>query len=82
MTAPQNVSRRYPHGLLSRGKNHYYTIVSLQQLIAATPGGVPVGCYFKATVERNVGFEQSSGEGLTPVDAIQRALVAAGVTFR
>lgn len=79
---PTNLSNRYPHFLVARGSNAHFTIVSIVQAIAKTPGGLPMGHYFIATIHSNVGFEEFSGEGLTPVSATKQALIHAGSTFR
>lgn len=79
---PTNLSSRYPHFLLARGQNAHFAIVVVSQRLAHTPGGLPMGIYFCATVHVNVGFEEAIGEGLTPVDAVRDALTKLGCTFR
>lgn len=81
-TAPQSVSRRYAYNLLARGANRTYELEELAQQIARTPKGLPCGFYYSAIIKRVVGFEASTGEGSTPIEAVTDALRVSGVTFR
>lgn len=81
-TTPQSVSRRYAHNLLARGSNRTFEIERVEQKITQTPGGLPCGFYYDVHIKRTVGFDLTSGEGMTPVEATVAALRACGVTFR
>lgn len=80
-TNPQNVTDRYIHRLLTRGRNDTFELESLVQKIAAVDS-LPVGVYFEANVKRTVGFENQSAAGATPREAVRRSLEKHGVSFR
>lgn len=81
-TSPQSVSRRYAYNILNRGANKDFELDIVDQAVARTEGGMPCGFYYKARVKRRVTFVTSSGEGLTPIEAVISALHLTGVTFR
>lgn len=79
-TLPQQVTIRYVMNLLRKGSTDDFEVIKLLRQ-DAIHDGIVIGHYYDATIFRtNSNTETASG--VTPTQAIQRALIKAGVTFR
>lgn len=78
-TTPQKVTERYVHGLMRRGFNPHFRIQSIDT-DSTMIDEVIVATYYKAMVYHN-GVSQVA-VGSTPFQAVYRALIKHGVTFR
>jgi hypothetical protein len=79
---PQQVTTRYVNSLIRRGNNGIFDIVKIL-LQESTYDGITIGHYYVATVicpSYGVGAETAAG--VTPEQAVRRALAKHGVTFR
>lgn len=75
---PQQVTTRYISNLLRRGKNDIFEITKLIQQDSIYDG-ITIGSYYLATVQRQ---SAETAAGVTPEQAVLRALAKHGVTFR
>ena len=81
MNTPQAVSVRYAAGLLKRGWNNEFELINIARNISVVED-ICVGNYYEAYVRSNVETQQIKGIGLTPMEAVIKALTKLGVTFR
>jgi len=79
MTPPQQVSSRYTRNLLTKGRNNEFEILGMKRDYSMIDG-VCVGVYFMIDT-KGVGGKFTAA-GVTPEEALQRALEKHGVTFR
>jgi hypothetical protein len=79
MTPPQRVTSRYIRNLLIKGKNNEFEILGMKRDYSVVDG-VCIGCYFMIDT-KGVGGKFAAA-GVTPEQALQRALEKHGVTFR
>jgi hypothetical protein len=77
---PQNVTIRYAGNLLRKGTNDSFELVRLSRE-PVLHDGIRLGHYYDATVHRH-NSNTETASGVTPMQAIQRALGKAGITFR
>jgi hypothetical protein len=77
---PQQVTIRYAGHLLRKGKNNQFTLLKLSQQ-ESIQDDVILGNYYVATVYRRC-HKVETAVGITPYQAVQRALSKHGVTFR
>ena len=80
-TLPQEVTVRYIGSLIRRGENDDFELINLIRQ-DATHDGITVGHYYEAIVLRTSDAASESAAGVTPYQAVQRALSKSGVTFR
>ena len=80
-TLPQEVSLRYVGSLIRRGRTDQFELLNLIRL-NATHDDVVIGHYYEAVVLRMNNSDSQVAAGVTPYQAVQRALSKAGVTFR
>jgi len=69
---PQQVTVRYVGSLIRRGENDNFELINLRRQDAM---------HYEAVINRFTGNSESAA-GVTPYQAVQRALGKAGVTFR
>lgn len=79
-TLPQQVTIRYIGSLIRRGENDHFELINLRRQ-DAMHDGITIGHYYEAVINRFTGNSESAA-GVTPYQAVQRALGKAGVTFR
>jgi hypothetical protein len=77
---PQQVTIRYVGSLIRRGENDDFELINLHRQ-DAMHDGIVIGHYYEAVVNQLTGNSESAA-GVTPYQAVQRALSKAGVTFR
>ena len=77
---PQQVGSRYARNVLRRGRNDIFELIKLLQQ-ESTYDGISIGSYYVVTILRT-GYSAETAAGVTPDQAIQRALAKHGVTFR
>ena len=78
---PQAVSSRYHRNLLIKGKNNDFEVLYLTRDNNVVDE-VVIGIYYKVDVKRlSTGIKQQAA-GVTPEQAVQRALQKHGVSFR
>ena len=77
---PQQVTVRYVGSLIRRGENDNFELINLRRQ-DAMHDGIVIGHYYEAVIYRHTGNSESAA-GVTPYQAVQRALSKAGVTFR
>jgi hypothetical protein len=77
---PQQVTIRYAGNLLRKGSNDAFEITNLTRQ-QALHDGIIIGFYYDCTIQRRNSNSQTAS-GVTPMQAIQRALEKVGVTFR
>lgn len=81
MNTPQAVTIRYSSGLLKRGWNNEFDLLTVSR-DAAVVDDVCVGTFFNVTIKRIADNEHVHAVGTTPIEAVERCLVKLGVTFR
>lgn len=81
--APQSVTQRYVTNLIRAGKNNVFHILSITRTIAVEDE-VCVGHYYRVVIGAYEEPEtmKSCAAGVTPGQALTRALEKFGVTFR
>jgi hypothetical protein len=77
---PQQVTIRYAANLLRKGSNDTFILVEVHQE-AIIHDGIRLGSYYEANIRRR-NYNSETASGVTPIQAITRALGKAGVTFR
>jgi hypothetical protein len=80
-TVPQQVTIRYIGRLLRRGRNDNFELINLLRQ-NATHDDIIIGHYYEAIILRLNDSASETAAGVTPLQAIQRALSKSGVTFR
>jgi hypothetical protein len=80
-TLPQQVTNRYVGRLIRKGFNYEFELVNLLRR-DATADELVIGHYYQAVIMRLIDSYSESAAGVTPLQAVQRALEKAGVTFR
>jgi hypothetical protein len=80
-TLPQEVTIRYIGNLIRHGENDTFELINLIRQ-NATHDDVVIGHYYEAIVLRINDAASESAAGVTPYQAVQRALSKSGVTFR
>jgi hypothetical protein len=78
---PQEVTIRYIGNLIRHGENDTFELINLIRQ-DATHDDVVIGHYYEAIVLRTSDAASESAAGVTPYQAVQRALSKSGVTFR
>jgi hypothetical protein len=78
---PQQVTNRYVGRLIRKGANDEFELINLLRQ-NATADELVIGHYYQAVVLRVNDCSSESAAGVTPLQAVQRALGKAGVTFR
>lgn len=79
---PQSVTARYISHILNRGKNDDFELVELKHE-QALHDGIVIGGYYDVILKRPLPDQaHERASGVTPHQAIQRALSKFGVTFR
>jgi hypothetical protein len=80
---PQQVTLRYVGNLIRRGSTPEFELVHLLRR-NATHDEIVIGHYYEAIVNRLTDATNSAqtAAGVTPYQAVQRALSKAGLTFR
>jgi hypothetical protein len=78
---PQQVTNRYVGRLIRKGFNYEFELVNLLRR-DATADDLVIGHYYQAVIMRLIDSCSESAAGVTPLQAVQRALEKAGVTFR
>jgi hypothetical protein len=79
-TLPQAATIRYAGNLLRRGSNDNFEIIKILRQ-DAVHDSITVGHFYDATIQR-INSNSETASGVTPTQAVQRALKKAGVTFR
>jgi hypothetical protein len=79
-TLPQQVTIRYVGSLIRRGENNDFELINLRRQ-DAMHDGITIGHYYEAVINR-LNASSESAAGVTPYQAVQRALTKCGVTFR
>jgi hypothetical protein len=80
-TVPQQVTIRYIARLLRRGRNDEFELINLLRQ-NATHDDIIIGHYYEAIILRLNDSASKTAAGVTPHQAVQRALSKSGVTFR
>jgi hypothetical protein len=80
-TLPQQVTNRYVGRLIRKGANDEFELINLLRQ-NATADDLVVGHYYQAVILRVNNSCSESAAGVTPFQAVQRALGKVGVTFR
>jgi len=80
-TLPQEVTIRYIGNLIRHGENDAFELINLIRQ-DATHDDVVIGHYYEAIVYRRNDAASESAAGVTPYQAVQRALTKSGVKFR
>ena len=79
---PQAVTSRYITNLVIRGHNDDFELISLEHQ-QALHDNIVVGSYYNVTIRKPLPDHSSEiASGVTPHQAIERALAKFGVTFR
>lgn len=79
----QSVTTRYSANLLRSGANAEFELVSLIANQAKTDNGLPLGPFYTCTIRSKQHVQTLVvDDGATPLQALERALAKAGVTFR
>jgi hypothetical protein len=79
---PQQVTSRYTTNLLIKGKNEDFEVISLEHQQAVNDDLV-VGSYYNICIRQPLPDHSSQiASGVTPHQALERALTKFGVTFR
>jgi hypothetical protein len=79
---PQALTLRYITNLLIKGKNDEFELITLEHQ-QSLHDDIVVGSYYNVIVRRPMPDHSSEvASGVTPHQAIHRALVKFGVTFR
>ena len=78
---PQQVTIRYVGNLIRRGRTDDFELINLIRL-EATHDDILIGHYYEAIVLRPSAAASETAAGVTPLQAVQRALSKSGVTFR
>jgi hypothetical protein len=76
---PQNVTSRYVRHLLVKGENNEFQIVGMKRTYQEIDG-LTIGFYYLVTI-KGIAFTKEAA-GVTPEQAVHRALEKHGVTFR
>jgi hypothetical protein len=77
---PQQVTTRYVNSLIRRGNNGFFELIKLL-VQESTYDGITIGRYYVATIQ-HLGYISETAAGVTPEQAVRRALAKIGVTFR
>jgi hypothetical protein len=80
-TAAQGVTIRYIGNLIRRGATDDFELLHLLRQ-NATHDDLVIGHYYEAVILRSSDAHSQSAAGVTPLQAVQRALSKSGVTFR
>jgi hypothetical protein len=80
-TLPQQVTIRYISRLIRRGYTDEFELINLLRQ-NATHDDIVIGHYYEAIVLRLNNSASETAAGVTPLQAVQRALSKSGVTFR
>jgi hypothetical protein len=80
-SSPQQVTIRYTGNLIRKGENSNFRLCSLSWE-DVTHDDIIVGQYYIATVISTNGENLEEASGVTPYQAVERALTKHGVTFR
>ena len=75
------VTIRYIGNLIRRGANDDFELLHLLRQ-EATHDDLVIGHYYEAVILRSSDAYSQSAAGVTPLQAVQRALSKSGVTFR
>jgi hypothetical protein len=78
---PQQVTLRYISRLIRHGHNNEFELIHLLRQ-EARYDEIVIGHYYEAIVMRSNNANSERAAGVTPYQAVQRALGKAGVTFR
>jgi hypothetical protein len=78
---PQQVTIRYTGNLIRKGENSNFRLCSLSWKDVISDN-IIVGQYYIATVITTNGENLKEASGVTPYQAVERALTKHGVTFR
>ena len=79
---PQQVTPRYVTNLLIKGKNEDFELISLEHQ-QALHDNIVVGSYYNVTIRQPLPDHSSEiASGVTPHQALERALIKFGVSFR
>jgi hypothetical protein len=78
---PQQVTIRYAGNLIRKGENNNFRLCSLSWE-GITHDDILVGRYYIATIISSSGDNLKEASGITPYQAVERALTKHGVTFR
>ena len=78
---PQQVTIRYVGNLIRRGRTDDFELINLIRL-EATHDDILIGHYYEAIVLHPGDAASETAAGVTPLQAVQRALGKCGVTFR
>lgn len=78
---PQQVTARYVSNLAKKGRNHHFHLAALEQQEARNDD-VVIGQFYVAAIRNTATSMIEQASGVTPHQAIYRALVKHGVTFR
>jgi hypothetical protein len=81
ISPPQQVTVRYTGNLIRKGENSNFRLCSLSWEDVANDG-IIVGQYYVAIVISTNGELLKEASGVTPYQAVERALTKHGVTFR
>jgi hypothetical protein len=78
---PQNVTSRYARHLLVKGRNNEFELLDIKRTYSEVDG-LTIGIYYTVLIKAfDKGFKKDAA-GVTPEQAVHRALEKHGVTFR
>jgi hypothetical protein len=80
-TVPQQVTIRYIGRLIRKGCTDEFELLNLLRQ-NATHDDIVIGHYYEAVILRLNDSSSEAAAGVTPLQAVQRALSKSGVTFR